>query len=188
VTRYTKNRNYPYPLDAEDGAGALDIEALARAFDRDAAALDTSWQGDLQRPSATWTATGSGFLNGFDQAINSGGAWSEKVGAFDATWLKIPAYWLFSVNVGLTCTGTINTNTGRIMKAQLADGGVGGLPVVRETYQCQDFQADGTVWLAVEFVSLVTPVTTVSYLAQHFNTSSTVNATLRSSVSLLLFA
>lgn len=188
MTKLTKNRKYPYPISAEDAAGALDIERLARAFDRDTAAVDAAWQGDLQRPSATWTATESGILNGFATEIRTGGAFSEKVGLFDATWLKIPAYWLFSVDIGLTPTGTITANSARTTAVQIAESGVGGLPVVRETYQTQDFQADATVWMSTEFVTLVDPATVISYLVNHANVGSTVNATLRSSMSLLVFA
>ena len=187
MTKLTKNRQYPYPLSTEDAAGALDIERLARAVDLDVAALETSWNSDLQRPSATWTATNAGFINGFDTEILTGGAFSEKVGLFDATWKKISSYWLVSVNLGLTCTGTINLNTLRTLKVQVADAGL-QLPVVRETYQSQDFQADATVWLGTEFVTRVDSQTTVTYLASHNNTSSTVSATLRASVSLLGFA
>jgi hypothetical protein len=189
VSKLTKNRGYPYPLKGGPPAGALDIERLARAFDRDAAALEASWATDLQRASATWTATNAGFINGFDTEIQTGGAFSEKVGAFDATWKKIPAYWLFSVNLGLTATGTINANTGRTLKIQIIDPSLrDGFPVVRESYQSRDIQADGTVWLATEFVSRVDPQTTVTYLGNHANTSSTLSAVLRASVSLLAFA
>jgi hypothetical protein len=187
VTKLTDNRRYPYPLRTERGAGGLDIERLARAFDRDAAALDTSWISDLQRASATLTATNSGFINGFDTEILTGAAFSEKVGAFDTTWKLVPAYWLFSVNLGLTATGTINVNTGRTLKVTIADAGL-GLPVIRETYQSRDIQADGTVWLATEFVSRIDRLTTVTYYGNHSNTSSTVSAVLRASVSLLAFA
>jgi hypothetical protein len=188
VTKYTKKRRYPYPLRTERGAGALDIETLSRAFDRDAAALETSWNTDLQRPSATWTDTEAGISNGFDFEISTAGAWSEKVGAFDATWQKIAAYWLVSVNIGLTCTGTITGNTARIMKVQVNESQVGPFPLVRELYVAQDLQADGTVWVSTEFATLVDKGTTLTYLVNHANTGSTVNATLRSSVSLLVFA
>lgn len=187
MTKRTRNRDYPYPLRTERGAGGLDIERLARAFDRDAAAVETAWAIDLQRSSATWTATNAGFINGFDTEILTGGAFGEKVGAFDATWKLTPAYWLFSVNLGLTATGTINANTGRTLKVQVADAGL-ALPVVRETYQSRDIQADATVWLATEFVSRVDSKTTVTYLGNHSNTSSTLSAVLRASVSLLAFA
>lgn len=189
MTKLTKNRGYPYPLRTQGAAGALDIERLARAFDRDAASLDTQWATDIQRASATWTATNASINNAIDTEITTGGAFSEKVGAFDTTWKLIPAYWLFSVNLGLTCLGTINGNTSRLLKVQVSDGGLGlGQPVVRETYQSLDFQADGTVWLATEFASLVDSHTSVFYLANHGNTSSNVSATLRASVSLLTFA
>lgn len=188
MTKLTRNRQYPYPQSAERGAGALDIERLARAFDRDTAALDAAWGVDLLRASATWTATNSGFINGFDTEINTGGAFSEKVGAFDATWKKVPAYWLFSVNLGLTCTGTITANSSRILKIQISDAGLFQVPVIRETYICADNQADATVWLGTEFVSRVNPLTTVTYLASHANVGSSVSATLRASVSLLAFA
>jgi hypothetical protein len=178
MSKRTDNRGYPYPLRTNDGSGGLDIELLARAFDRDAAALDLAWATELQRASATWTATNAGFINGFDTEILTGGAFSEKVGAFDATWKKIAAYWLVSVNLGLTATGTINANTGRTLKVQVADAGL-SLPVVRETYQSRDIQADATVWLATEFVTRVDPQTTVTYLANHSNTSSTLSAVLR---------
>jgi hypothetical protein len=187
MSKLTKNRGYPYPLRTASGAGALDIERLARAFDRDAAALEASWASDLQRASATWTATNAGFISGFDTEILTGGAFSEKVGAFDATWKKIASYWLVSVNLGLTATGTINANTGRTLKVQIADAGL-SLPVVRETYLSRDIQADGTVWLATEFVTFVDSGTTVTYLGNHANTSSSLSAVLRSSVSLLAFA
>jgi hypothetical protein len=60
--------------------------------------------------------------------------------------------------------------------------------VIRETYQSRDIQADGTVWLATEFVSRIDRLTTVTYYGNHSNTSSTVSAVLRASVSLLAFA
>lgn len=187
MSKLTKNRGYPYPLRGERPAGGLDIERLARAFDRDAASLDAAWATDLQRASATWTATNAGFLNGFDVEITTGGAFSEKVGAFDATWKKVASYWLVSVNLGLTATGAISANTGRTLKVTVADAGL-SLPVTRETYLSRDIQADATVWLATEFVTRIDSKTTISYFGNHANSASTVSAVLRASVSLLAFA
>lgn len=188
MTKVTKNRGYPYPTNADRSAGALDIERLARAFDRDAASLDSQWATDIARASATWTATNAGFINGFDTEILTGGAFSEKVGAFDATWKVVPAYWLFTVNLSFTCTGTITANTQRTLKVQISDAGLVQVPVIRETYQSLDIQADGTVYCATEFVSRVDSQTVVTYLGNHANTGSTVSAALRASVSFLAFA
>lgn len=190
MTRVTRNRSYPYPLSTDRGAGALDIERLARAFDRDVAAQEVAWNGDLQRPSATWTDTESSIPANFDTEISTAGAWSEKVGLFDATWQKIPAYWLVSVNIGLTATGALSANSNRITKVQVSEGrqGISVISVLREQYITQDFQADATVWMATEFVTLVNPATSLTYVVNHSNVASSVNATLRSSVTLLVFA
>lgn len=188
MTRYTKNRRYPYPLRTNSGAGALDIERLARAFDRDAAATDTAWLTDLQRPSATWTATAASIGSGFDSTVTTGGAWSAKVGAFDATWQLIPAYWLVSVNMGITPNGTVTANSRRAIKVFVNQAQVGPFPLKRETYQAQDLQADTTMWLAVEFPTLIDQDTSLSYVVNHENTGSSVAVTLRSSVTLLAFA
>jgi len=188
VTKYTKSRRYPYPVKAERPAGALDIERLDRAFDRDADGLDSAWNTDLRRPSATWTDTQASIIDGFDVEINTAGAFSEIIGGFLTTWQKIPSYWLVSVNVGLTASGAVSANTARVMKVQVTQSQVGPFPLIRETYQCQDLQADATVWLATEFVTLVDQGTKLTYLVNHANVASSVNATLRSSVSLLVFA
>lgn len=190
MTRVTKNRGYPYPLKADDSAGALDIERLARAVDRDLAALDLSWQTDLQRPSATWTDSRNNIPNGADFEISSfgSGVWSEKVGAFDATWQKIPAYWLVSVDIGLTCVGALSAGSTRLTKIQVNESQVGPFALLREQYETQDAQADGTVWMSTEFATLVDRNTTIAYVVNHANAASQVNGTVRSSVSLLVFA
>lgn len=189
MTKYTKRRRYPYPIRTERGAGALDIESLARAFDRDAKLVETDWQTDLQRPSATWTDTDTSLPSGGDTELLSGsGAWGSTVGAFSATWQKIASYWLVSVDVGLTANGTINTNTSRILKVITEQSQVGPFALNRETYQAQDFQADATVWLATEFVTLIDENTSLSYVINHGNTGSSLTGVLRSSVTLLGFA
>lgn len=188
MTKLTKNRKYPYPLRTERSAGGLDIERFARAVDRDAKLLETSWQTDLQRPSATWTDTNASLSSGFDSTLKSGaGAWSAKVGDFDKTWQVIPAYWLVSVNVGLTANGAVSANTARTLKVFVQQSQVGPFLLDREIYQAQDLQADATVWLATEFPTLIDEDTSLLYVINHTNASS-LTGVLRSSVTLLTFA
>lgn len=189
MTKYTKRRRYPYPIRTERGAGALDIERLGRSFDRDAKNVENAWLTDLQRPSATWTDTDASIPASFDSELTSGsGVWGATVGAFSATWQHVAAYWLVSVNVGLTPNGTINTNSARTLKVIIEQSQAGPFPLNREIYQAQDFQADATVWLATEFVTLVDEGTEFNYTINHGNVGSNLTGTLRSSVTLLAFA
>lgn len=183
MTKLTRNRRYPYPIRTEPGAGGLHIERLARAVDRDLKSLDTAWQADMVQPSFTLTGSDTGIINGVDWSINTS-ATEYSVGSPD---VDIPAYWLIDVNVGLTASGTINTNTKRVLKVQIQENQIGGLELVEE-YIAQDFQADGTVWLSTSFATLFNKPRFISYNVYHENTGSTINATLRVSWTQLLLA
>lgn len=183
MTKRTKRRGYPYPLQTNSGAGALDLERLARAVDRDIKAIDTLWQTDLVRPSFTLTGTDTGFTNGAAQQINLGTT-EYSVGSPN---LDIPAYWLISVNASMLPSGTINANTTRLLICNIDERQTGGFVTV-ESYTCQDFQADATVWLATEFVTLLSHDRTFSLNVQHNNTSSAVDVTGRACFTQLLLA
>jgi hypothetical protein len=183
MTKRTKRRGYPYPLGTNAGAGALDLEKLGRSVDRDIKVIDTLWQSDLVRPSITLTGTDTGFTSGAAQQINLGTT-EYSVGNPD---FDVPAYWLISVNASMLPSGAINANTARSLICNIDERQTGGSVTV-ESYTCQDLQADTTVWLATEFVTLLNADRTFSLTVSHNNTSSAVDVTGRACFTQLLLA
>lgn len=173
--KLTKYRSYPYPLQSDPGGAGLHLQKLAVAVDADAKTVENAWVSDLQRPSATFTGTDTGITNGIDFAL----AWATNEYTIGAPALQgDPAYWLITVNVALTASGTLNANTVRSLKAIINEQRTGGLTIA-EVYSCSDFQADGTVYLDVEFVTNMGPGRFLEIDVNHGNSSSTLNAATR---------
>lgn len=193
MTKYTRNRGYPYPAsERETGNGGLHSELFARAVAQDLDAVDAAWAAELQKPSASMTRSAdlSAYFNnnqdipvpydtlehastgfGLTASVGSGSFFVPSGGA---------GWYFFSASMRTVASGTITANCRHRMSIVRQGNQFGQFQTIESRF-AETYQATGVeIYNALECVMHVDPGDTVIVNYFHNNASA---MTFRSSIS-----
>lgn len=184
MSLYTKTQGYPYPSAVQPGNGAVDIQALARAFAPDLDELDAQWPGQLTKPlfKAGLSGSATGFLSTFELPVNFT-LTVTNVGAFvnNGTRILVPeaGWYAGSMNLSATPSGGATANSLRQVRVAVLDYSApyADSDSMIEEFLCRDFESGGETNLQVDFVTYLTPEHQLAVYFYNENAASSMTLT-----------